>query len=103
MNEVKIQEVFTKVFQIPYVDEKRKRHKLYQVNGKIETTGSTIIYFIDKIPELEELWYYIDGGCNTIINAGGIKEINSYVITNLVQEGIIDKINSDGFCFIRKG
>ena len=85
LENVVAEEVITKVFEIPYYDKKKKRHKLYKVQGKVGTTCSTIVYFVDKIPDLNEPCFFIDGGCMTAVLAGGIEKLNQYVITDLVQ------------------
>lgn len=93
MNDIN-EEVIIRVFPLPY--EGKKRHKLYRHYGKTGTTCRTILYFIDKIPtEISEQCYFIEED-NTLLR-NDIKKINPYVLTNLVQTGVLDKINYDSY------
>lgn len=97
MNTIRIIDKITKVFES--YDGVRKRHTIYKAIGKVGTTSTTIIYFIDKVPNLNEYCWFIDSN-NISADPFDKKSNFIWVCTPYIHYGFCDRINDDGYCFV---
>lgn len=88
----------TKVFEAPWED-KRHRHAVFKAYGKVGTTASTLIFFIDEVPELEQPCKFVSFSDLSVDPF----EPNSnwgLICHNYIKTGYVTKINDDGFVFV---
>ena len=87
----------TKVFAIPFVDEKPKRHKLHLFFGKVGTTATTRIWFVDGLPEVDKLCLYIDE--NDFISPED-KNFSSKILNYNIHHSLCREIRNDEYILV---
>lgn len=100
MAEVATYGEITKVFMAPWED-KRHRHKIFHAYGKVGTTATTSIYFIDSVPKLGELCNFT---CFMDLSVDPFEPNNNWslICYNYICSGQVTKINDDGYVFVQR-
>lgn len=87
-----------KIVQLP-LDEKKKKHTFYQVAGKVGTHPTTLIWFVDKLPEVGQGSIFLYEDQQGFISPTN-RNFNVCNFLSLVRYGTCDKINEDGYPFV---
>lgn len=88
----------TRVVQIPYYDDKPKRHKWYLYNAKIGTTNGTIVWIADKDRlEVGDRVFFVD---DFNMNMSNKKLFVKYPSESVLQTGYVTDINGEPRAFI---
>lgn len=100
MAEVVTYGIAVKLFEAPWED-KRHRHKIYKAFGKVGTTATTCIYFIDKVPKLGEGCWFV---CDNDLAVDPFEPNNNWslICYNYINHGEVTKINDDGYVFVSR-
>ena len=96
-----ILETVSKIVQLPH-DAKRKKHTFYQVAGKVGTHPTTLIWFVDKLPEVGRGCIFLYEDQQGFISPASKNFNICGNFPSLVHYGICDKINEDGYPFVRR-
>lgn len=88
----------TKVLETPWED-KRHRHTIFKAYGKVGTTASTLIFFIDEVPELEQTCKFVSFS-DLAVDPFELGNNWSLICYNYIRTGYVTKINDDGFVFV---
>lgn len=85
----------TKIVQLD-CDDRRRKHMFYQVAGKVGTKATTLIWFVDRLPEVGEHCLFFDENDHISPEMANFNLIHN----NHLHSGICDKMNSDGYPFV---
>ena len=92
-------ESVSRIVQLPH-DEKKKKHTFLQVAGKVGTHARTLIWFVDKLPEVGEDCRFLYEAQQGFVSPTS-KNFNICCnFLSAIHFGICDKINDDGYPFV---